>query len=317
LELRRRLNQPEYLALTLRDLGEAYVGIGDYDKALANLTSGLDASRKANDPSVGANISELIGRVLASQGRLGAAISAMQDAVTNYRVVQNNSVQMALALKSLADTLAVAGRGAESGKRLDEAQEIARNLKNADLNSALANARGDVAFYQGNLKAAREGYQQAAALAAKAKQSDTAIVSKMNLARVDIAEGRSQSAITDLRAAVQQAEGQHLKYYAVRGSVDLAEALINSKDYAHAREQLDSALGQSEKLGLRLETARIHYLLGETLRRSNINEAARQYRQGHDILDDLMKEPGAEHLLNRPDLRNIYAAASSAVGGTK
>ena len=189
LELRRELNQPEYLALTLRDLGEAYVGIGDYDKALANLTGGLDASRKANDPSVGADISELIGRVLVSQGRLGAAISAVQDAVKSYRAVQNNSLRLASALKSVADTLAVAGRGAESGKLLDEAQEMARNLKNDDLNITLASVRGDVAFYQGNLKSAREGYQQAAALPAKAKQRDTAMVSKMNLARVAIAEG--------------------------------------------------------------------------------------------------------------------------------
>jgi serine/threonine protein kinase/tetratricopeptide (TPR) repeat protein len=314
LELRKKLNQPEYLALTLRDLGEAYMGIGDYDKALANLTGGLDASRKANDPSVAADISELIGRVLVSQGRLGAAISAVQDAVKSYRFVQNNSVQMALALKSLADILAVAGRGAEAGKLLDEAQEMARNLKNDDLNSALANVRGDVAFYQGNFKSATMDYQQAAALAAKAKQRETAMVSKMNLARVAIAEGRSQSAITDLRTAVQQAESQHLKYYAVRGSVDFAEALSNTKDYAHAREQLDSALGQSEKLGLRLETVRIQFLLGNVLQSTGYAaEAEAHYREATTLLSELSKESGAEKLTERADLKAMLQRATSGM----
>ena len=53
---------------------------------------------------------------------------------------------MVAALNSLADTLALTGRGSESGKLLDEAQEMARDLKNENVNSELLNARGDVAF---------------------------------------------------------------------------------------------------------------------------------------------------------------------------
>ena len=57
----------------------------------------------------------------------------------------------------------------------------------------------------------------------------------MNLARVAVAEGHSQSSITDLRNAVQLADSLHMRYYAVRSSVDLAQALINAKDYTRAR----------------------------------------------------------------------------------
>jgi predicted negative regulator of RcsB-dependent stress response len=110
----------------------------------------------------------------------------------------------------------------------------------------------------------------------------------------------------------------HLKYYAVRSTVDLAQALINAKDYARAREELNLALGQSEKLGLRMETARIHYFLGEILRvNGNSSEAAVQFQQAHNILDDIKKEPGAEHLVDRSDLRDMYAAASRAVVAAK
>lgn len=312
LELRQKLNQPVYLAETLMALGDVYAAIGDYDKSLASLMRALEASRKANDTGTAAGVSQSIGNVLVSQGRLGAAVNALQDSVQGYRSVNNRSLEMVSSLNSLADTLALAGRGNESSKLLDEAQGIAATLRNQDIDSELDNTRGDVAFYQGDLKGARAAYQQALGAAIKAKQRDVALIAKTNLARVSIAEGHPQSALADLRAAIQQAESLHLKYYAVRSSVDLAQALINTKDYARAREQLDSALRQSEKLGLRLETARIHFLLGDMLQRNgDSSEAARQQRQAQSLLDDIRKEPGAEHLLDRSDLKGLASARQS------
>jgi len=313
LELRRKLNQPVYLAETLNSIGDVYLAIGDYDKSLSNLMSALDVARKANDANEAAGVSGSIGTVLLSQGRLGGAVSAKEDAVKGYRAVNNYSLEMAGSLTSLADTLAQAGRGPEAGPLLGEAQNIQRDLKNESVNSEIQNARGDVAFYQGDLKNARGAYQEALNAATKAKNRNTALIAKTNLARVNIAEGRSQVAITDLRAAIQQAEGLHLKYYAVRSSVDLAQALMNTKDYAKAKEQLDSALGQSERLGLRLESARIHSLLGETLRvQGKASEATGQFQQARTMLDDIKKEAGAERLLDRPDLQVMYAAAGTS-----
>ena len=313
LELRRKLNQPDYLAMTLRSLGETYSSIGDYDKSLSSLISALEASRKADDNNVAAGVSWLIGTVFVSQGRLGAAVGAMQDSVKSYRSSDNYSVEMATAVTSLGDTLALAGRGSESAPNLDEAQTIARDLKNESLNSQILNSRGDVAFYQGDLKSARGFYQQAVNTASKGKVPDTLLIAKTNLARVAIAEGHPQSAIADLRAAIQTAGSLHLRYYAVRSSVDLAHALINTKDHARARDELDSALGQSEKLGLRLETARIHYFLGRILDLAgNTSEASTQYAQARNLLDELKKEPGAEHLAERFDLREMSAARAGA-----
>jgi serine/threonine protein kinase/tetratricopeptide (TPR) repeat protein len=313
LELRQKLKQPDYLAMTLRSLGETYSAIGDYDKSLSSLMSALEASRKAGDANVAAGVSLLMGTVFVSQGRLGAAIGAMQDSVKTYRSGNNYSVEMATALASLGETLALAGRGKESLANLDEAQNIARDLKNESLNGQILLSRGNAAFYQGDLKSARGFYQQAVVAASKAKAPDTLLVARTNLARLAIAEGHPQSAIPDLRAAIQTAGSLHLRYYAVRSSVDLAQALIATKDYAHARDELDSALGQSEKMGLRLETARIHYLLGRILELGgNSAEASAQYAQARNILDEIKKEPGAEHLAERFDLREMFAARAGA-----
>jgi tetratricopeptide (TPR) repeat protein len=311
LELRRKLNQPDYLAMTLRSMGEVYSAIGDYDKSLSNLMGALEASRKAGDSNVTAGVSWQIGTVFVSQGRLGAAVSALQDSVKSYRAGNNYSVEMATALTSLADALALAGRGSESGPVLDEASGIARGLKNESLNSQILISRGDIAFYQGDLKSARTFYQQAAVAASKGKVQDTLLIAKRNLARVAIAEGRPQSAIAELQTAIQNAANLHLKYYAVQSSVDLAQAHVNTKDYAHARDELDLALGQSEKLGLRLETVRIQFLLGSVLRSTgHTAEAEAHYRQATTLLNELSKESGAEKLTGRADLKAMLQQAT-------
>ncbi len=69
--------------------------------------------------------------------------------------------------------------------------------------------------------------------------------------------------------------------------------------------------GRSEKLGLRLENAKIHYLLGSALRLSgDAADATAQYRETLHLLDDIRKEPGAEHVTERYDLKPIYGEAT-------
>lgn len=313
LQLRQKLNQPVYLAETLSSLGDVYTAMGDYDQALSTLMNALDIARKSNNVKAAAGVSQSIGQVLICQGRLGAAVSAMQDAVNGFRATNNKSYELADALNNLAESLALTGRGEESGKLLDEATSLAAELKNDSIRSELLNTRGDAAYYRGDYKTARSAYEQAASAAAKTKDLQNLLVAKANLARVAIAEGHSQSAIGELRAAVKEADNLHLKYYWVRSSVDLGDALNKTKDYKHARQQLESALGVSEKLGLRLETARIHYFLGDSIRLGgNASEADRQYQSARSMLDELAKDPGAEHLRDRFDLRSMSAELERA-----
>ncbi len=309
LALREKLNQPVYLTETLSALGDVYTSMGDYDKALQVLLRAQDVSRKANDARAAAGVSVLVGNVLTYEGRVGAAVSAMQDSVNGYRSANNHSIDMVDALNGLASAFALAGRPSESAKPLDEARNLAKDLKNDAANSELLNTQGDIAYYSGDLKAARGFYEQAASAAARAKDRDKATIARLNLGRVSVAEGKP--AATELKPAIQQADSSHLTYYAMRGSVDLAEATIKSKDYTQARQMLENSQTRSEKLGARIETARIHFLLGEAIRLGGDPRAATsQYGQAMRALDDLKKEAGAEHLLDRADLKAIYAEAS-------
>jgi eukaryotic-like serine/threonine-protein kinase len=313
LQLRQKLNQPVYLAETLGSLGELYTAMGDYDQALSNLMNALDTARKANDTKDSAAVSESIGKVLTYEGRLGAALSAMQDSVNGFRSTKNQSAELAESLNDLAQTLTLAGRGNESAKPIEEAAKIASALKNESIHSELLNTQGDAAFFGGDYKAARNAFEQAVQAATKAKDREKMLIPKMNLARVSIAEGRAQAAIPELRNAIQQADTLHLKYYWLRGSVDLAEAMILAKDYAHARQELDQTLNASEKLGTRLLTATIHFDMGNLLAQTgDASGADAQYRQAAVLLDEISKEPGAEHVLDRSDIRVIYKKSTNS-----
>jgi serine/threonine protein kinase/tetratricopeptide (TPR) repeat protein len=311
LQLRQKLNQPIYLAETLSALGDVHTTMGEYDQALSIQMNALDVARKSNNTKTAAGVSQSIGQVLIYQGRLGAAVSAMQDSVSGFRATNNKSFELAEALNNLADALALAGRSEEAIKPLDEATTLAGELKNDSIRSELSNTRGDAAYYRGDYKAAGSVYEQALQGATKAKDREKSLIAKANLARVAIAEGRAQSAIVALRAAIKESESLHLKYYWLRSSVDLGEAMIETKDYAHGRQQLETILSTSEKLGLRLETARIHSLLGEALQfTGNSADAGRQYQIALGMFEELKKDPGADHLLDRSDLRPMYAEAS-------
>ncbi len=308
LQIREKLNVPGDIAETLQNLGSTDAALGQYDQAMTALMRGLDLYRKAGNTQGAAVMSHSMGLVFEHQGRIGPAVGALQDAVKGLRDLGDRSSTMAEALGDLAGGLARAGRGSESGKLLDEAQPLARDLKNDTLLAGILNSQGDAFFYQGDLKAARNSYEQALHLAAHSADKDVLLASKLDAAKVAVFDGRSRAAAADLRALAQQADAQGRKYVSVASSVLLADALIRNKDYPAARQELQRSLGRAEKLGLRLEGAEIHYLLGTALRLSGATaEASLQYRESSRVLDEIRKEPGAEHITERFDLKPVFA----------
>jgi serine/threonine protein kinase/tetratricopeptide (TPR) repeat protein len=316
LQLREKLNNPADIADTLHDLGEAYTKTAQYDQAMSSFMHALQIRRNANDAHNVALDQHSIGMVFLNQGRFGASVSNLNDSVQGFRAAKDRSRIMAQVLIDYADALARAGRGDEVGKSLEEAQGLATELKNGKLIADVYNTQGDVAFYAGDNKAAKEHYQQALQMATRAKAPETVLVARLNLARVGIAEGRSAAAVNDLRSISQDADKQGMKYLALVSSVELAAAMINNKDYVHARDLLDRALNTSEKLGVRLETALIHFEMGNLLKqKGDAPGAAGQYGQAVSLLDEIKKEQGAEKVLQRPDLKAAYERSKQGTAG--
>ena len=123
-----------------------------------------------------------------------------------------------------------------------------------------------------------------------------------------VKQGRLQVGTNTLKDLAEQADRLGLKGLSIERSTYTAEALTQKRDYAHARERLELDLGKSEKFGLRMETARIHYLLGTVLRLiGDAPDVASHYTMALRLLSDIQKEPGAEHIFDRPDLHDIYS----------
>jgi len=98
----------------------------------------------------------------------------------------------------------------------------------------------------------------------------------------------------------------------------MAEAMVQVKDYAHAKTSLEGILLQSDRLGLQPLSAKAHYLLAAIARASgNSTEAHDQYRQAVGLLDTISKEKGAEKVLQRFDLKTMYAAANEGLQASK
>jgi tetratricopeptide (TPR) repeat protein/predicted Ser/Thr protein kinase len=318
LQLREKLNIPRDIADSLDGLGQTYRATGQYDQALASFLKAMDLYRKIGDERSAAGESHQMGLVFGYQGRVGAAVSALQDTVKPIQGLSERDPDIALAWNDLGDALTRAGRGAEAGKPLGDALGMAQDFKSDGLLSQVFNSQGNVKFFAGDYAGAKALYDQALRLASKGTSRDNILIPKLNLAKVAIAEGRSQSVINDLRALSQEADRLGRKNLALESSVDMAAAMVNAKDYIHARQELERVLGVSERLGARLQTARIHYLLGTIARLTEPNgAAARQYTQALKQLDDIKKEAGAEHVLDRVDLKAIYDDATHWSQGAK
>ncbi len=310
LQLREKLAVPADLAETLEGLSDAYTTAGEYDQAMTALMRALELGRKAGDAQIVALISRQMGLVFEDQGRFGAAVKSMQDAIKTFRQQGENGVNMAEFLTDMSSALARAGRGDEASAPLDEAEKIQQSLKNDALQTAILNARGDVAFYKGDLKNAGQFYGAALKLAAHTKEGEVALASRLNVARVQVAQGQFKPALTSLEAMLSR-EGMMPANLTLQINLEMAEAAIGLKDYARAEHILEQQLARAQRSGMHFEQARIYYLLGKSARLSgNGVRAAEYYQQATQLLDSVSSDPGAENILHRTDVKELYDEAN-------
>jgi tetratricopeptide (TPR) repeat protein len=307
LQLREKSKVPQDIVDALHNLGEALASMGQYDQAITNYMRALDMRRSINDPHGAALESYGLGAVFDYQGRFGAAVNAKQDALKAFRDLKDRTAWMAEILGGYGDALILAGRGDEAKSSLDEALSLSHELKNEGLVAQTLGFEGDALFYQGNYKAAHSLYDQALQSAVRGKEGERILLAKIALAKVQVAEKNGRQIIPNLRSLIQQADDSSLKYSSVECSIFMAEAMMQNHDDTHARQELERALLRSDKLGQQELSAKAHYLLATIARNSgNLVEAKDDYQWVVRTLDTMKKEPGAEKLLLRSDLKLMY-----------
>jgi serine/threonine protein kinase/tetratricopeptide (TPR) repeat protein len=308
LQLREKLNAPPAeIADTLHNLALISTRMGQNDQAVEQFLRALDLRRSSGDKRWAAIESSSLGTLFGDQGRYGAALSAQEDALKTLRELQDRSIWLPQILGWYGNALAQLGRSDDAQKSLEEAMNVARELKNQAPTPEIQTYQGDNAFYRGDYQAAAALYDEALKGASHASDLDLIQVTKFNVAKVAVRQGRFQSAASLLGKLSESADSMGLKYVSVECSIYHADALMNLKNYEPARKELESAIDKSEKLGLRALLAQSHYLLARDLELSGkAADALEHYKQARKILDEIQKEAKTDSIVKRSDLSPIY-----------
>ena len=309
-ELRDKLKDPGEMADSDFALAETLTKLGQYEQALPRYMKALELWRSLNDKRHEAYASYGLGTLFENQGRLSAALDARQDALKVVREAQDR-IATAQMLGGYGNSLALLGRGEEADKSLVDAVNLAREVKSFPLQGQNLNFQGDSAFYEGKFGEASQYYHQALDAALRTTDRRLTLVSKFNLAKLEIKQGKVRGPADALRVLAAQADTAGLKYLSIESSLYLGEALIASKDYAKAREEVNRALARSDKLGMKVLQVKSRYLLATALRLSGQpGEAARHYGEAHRILEGMRQETKSDTFLKRSDLSAIFAESA-------
>ncbi|HLL78187.1 MAG TPA: tetratricopeptide repeat protein, partial [Ktedonobacteraceae bacterium] len=313
LQVREKLKATGDIAETVRNIAVVDTKLGQYDGALKQYLKALELHRSIDDTRGMATDSYDMGTVFNYQGRYGAALKAREDALKSLRNVKERGFWMVEGLSGYGASLAAIGRKDDAKRALDEASDLAREVRNESSDAQLQLFYGDVATYRDDTKAARVFYERAAQLAKAANDPEKVLIARLRLAQNDLAQGRS-SAASELKSLTEQADRLGLKYEAVEASVSLGEALTHNKQFGQAKTELERALTDSRKLGLQWLEARSNYLLGTALRQSgDAKQAVDYYRAAVAKWDEQQTEAGNPGFLARADLSKMYKDAQKAL----
>jgi len=311
LDLRKKSQIAEDVTDTMHNLGLTYEDLGQYDKALSNFESALDLYRNSGDKRGVARESYTMGVLFGYQGRFGAAIKAKGESFKAFTDLQDRTFWMTEVSSGYGKSLSDAGHFDDAQKPLADALSLARDLK---IDGSIAQAldfQGESLFYQGNLKGATALYNQAVQFATRSKEQDKVLLCKFHIAQAALKEGQSTEAAAALTKIAAQADASGMKSLEFEASVALSESLVEQKQYARARQELERGIAGAEKLELRPTLAQAHYSLATALRLSgHPADATPHYREALRYIDEIRKDAGSDAFLQRADFKQLYADSS-------
>ena len=116
--------------------------------------------------------------------------------------------------------------------------KLATGVKNDMVLAQALNYLGDSYFYRGDYATARQQYDKAMQVATKSKNRQLQAVSRFNLARLDVVQGRAAAAIPVLKKLLDESETIGLQALSVQSSIYLAQALLETKKPADAATRI-------------------------------------------------------------------------------
>jgi eukaryotic-like serine/threonine-protein kinase len=309
LDLYQKLQRPLQIAQMANNVGLTYATIGQFDQATSSYALGLEQARKLGDNLQLSAILDDMAALDLIQGRYGDALKHQQDALHYAQQLQaQQGAYFAQIQADYANVLNQLGRFSEAQPLLDQSLKTAVAAQGEDLEAIILNFQGEGLYYSGDFKSAQPLFERAQQSSVKAKDRLQSLYARLHIAKISVAQGRAASTVGTLRGLLKEATDLGAKYIATQCSVALGDALLGSKDYAHARQELGSALRTIQDLGMKSLEPRTQYLLSQTLRASgNASEADVHLNRAVSLLKQMQQDAHADTLVARFDLKPILA----------
>jgi tetratricopeptide (TPR) repeat protein len=302
-----KINNPGYKANALYNVGETQIRLGRYAEAEKNLLQAIDLRRQAKDERGEAQVRSSLAKLFGYQARFQPALTTAQQAHDAMQRTEEQSDWTIIHRGEYGVALGNLGRFEEATKALESAAALARKLDIPPLLADVLNYQGDLYVRQGDLKQARTKYEQALQAAKAGSDPQRIMLSNLHLAITAAKEGRPLLG-SELANLAAEADKWGFKAESVSASIALGESLVAAKQYAPAQRELDTALGTSERIGLRVQVAQSHYWLFRALTGTGDTTGARQHLQDAQRVLDLIKgEAKTDTFLKRADLAPIAA----------
>ena len=312
LQLFRALGDRRGEATALSNLAIHAMLAGQAAKARDYNLEALAAFRAINAHSEIARLQFNLGVAERRSGDLQAAIPRIEEALDVFvdRGVPSYAAQAAatLSLIHLDRADAAAAAVALARVKVDDVQDPLRR-------AALLAAAGRLAFYRGELEAARSQMDEARLLREQAGARSWVIESELDLAQLDLAEGRLDRASSSATRLATAALAEDELADAARGHLLLATSWLLRREPANALPVLSRAAELLEKAddpALRLEQE----WLGLVARQAGVEVqrelAARAQGQGYGLLALRMEYAAAANAVERARVAERIEAAGFA-----
>ena len=272
----------------------------------------LDLRRTMNDTRGAAIESYTLGMLLDYQGRFGAAVNSKQTALNTFQELKDKTYWMAEIQGGYAQALILAGRGDESKSYLDDALNLAREVKNEGMVSQTISFQGNAAYYLSRRHKSGAGIVRGGIEGCQPEQRTRKNPAGEDQSGGSCDPGRAGAAgyrnIATTSAACRE---PGIKVHASGELGHHGGSHVKVKDRTHARLELERALLQADKLGLKSLSAQAHYLLASIFQASGDQvEAKQHYQETLQLIDAMKSDPGADKILQRSDFKTMYAEAT-------
>lgn len=232
---------PDVRAAAVDALAQLYHLCGRYDDQLAAAGQAVELARAGDDALLLAQAQMRRGNALRMLGRMTEAVDVLEDAI---RLAESaaDPRQLAYALENASVIYLLRGEFDTTTRYVERALALAEQLGDPLLTELMTLRHGLNAFVSGSWSRARQDFERAATLMRQVGMSWVSMYCQLGMGIVQLAQGEEETALANLRDAVELAErGSDLQALRWAQSSLAEHDLLNERAEA-ARARLEPLL---------------------------------------------------------------------------